>query len=145
MLVRRRVLHLIGVGVALTGASRIARTQAPEGTPKLTQLLKTDLQGQGQTVQETVVNLLEMPPSVGAPWHMHPGAQELLYALEGILIVEVEGQRMTTLKAGECYAIPADTPHLARNESTSAGAKALVVHSRSGKDKPFVIAVRRAT
>ena len=145
MLVRRRVLHLIGAGVALTGASRITKAQAAEGTPKLTQLLRADLQGQSQTVQETVVTLLEMAPAVGAPWHMHPGAQELLYALEGILIVEVEGQGMTTLKPGECYAIPADTPHLARNESTSAGAKALVVHSRGAKDLPLVVAVKKAT
>src|SRR5215211_6314564 len=33
MLVRRRVLHLIGAGVALTGASRITKAQAAEGTP----------------------------------------------------------------------------------------------------------------
>jgi quercetin dioxygenase-like cupin family protein len=96
-------------------------------------------------VRESVVSLVEFGPGVAAPWHMHPGAQEILYALEGNLVVEIQGQGTSTVKAGECSIIPADVPHLARNESTSQGAKALVVHSRSDKDKPLVVPVQRAT
>jgi quercetin dioxygenase-like cupin family protein len=96
-------------------------------------------------VQESVVSVVEFGPDIAAPWHMHPGAQEILYTLEGNLVVEIEGQGMTTVRTGECSIIPADIPHLARNDSTSAGAKALVVHSRSVKDKPLVVAVKRAS
>ena len=70
LLVRRRFLHLAGAALALPAATRTALAQAAPGMPKLTLLLKTDLQGQDQKVQETVVNILEMAPGVGAPWHM---------------------------------------------------------------------------
>ena len=101
------------------------------------------MEGQGQAVQETVVSLVEFGPGVSAPWHMHPSAQETLYALDGNVVVEVEGRGTTNVKLGEAYIIPGDIPHLARNESTDATVKALVVHSRGIKDKPFVVSVKK--
>jgi quercetin dioxygenase-like cupin family protein len=141
-IVRRRFLHLAGLAFTTIGTSRVIQAQTP---PTLTQILRKDLEGQGQTVQESIVNVVEFGPGVAAPWHMHPGAQEILYTLEGDLIVEIEGQGTMTVTAGACSIIPADIPHLARNDSTSTAAKALVVHSRSAKDKPLVVPVRRAT
>jgi quercetin dioxygenase-like cupin family protein len=73
--------------------------QAPQGGPKLTQILRGDLQGQDQTVRETVVNVLDMPAGAAAPWHMHPGAQEVLFVIEGSLSVEIEGRGTSMLKA----------------------------------------------
>jgi quercetin dioxygenase-like cupin family protein len=145
MLVRRRFLHLAGAAVALPASLRTAMAQAPQGTPKLTLLLKADLQGQDQKVQETVVNVLEMAPGVGAPWHMHPGAQEIIFVLDGALAVEVEGQGTKAIKAGEIILIPPEIPHLARNDSANAMARALVTHSRADKDKPFLVVVKRPT
>jgi quercetin dioxygenase-like cupin family protein len=118
------------------------QTQAQAG-PKLAQVMRADLQGQGEKVQESVVNLAEFGPGSAAPLHMHPGAQEILYAIEGSLVVEVEGQAAATIKAGDAAVIPADIAHLARNESTSVTAKALVIHSRSDKGKPLVVAVKK--
>ena len=92
-----------------------------------------------------MVSIVEFGPGVASPWHMHPGAQEILYVQEGGLTIEVEGQGSTAIKAGEAAIIPADIPHLARNENTSVIAKALVVHSRSAKDKPLVVPVKKAT
>jgi hypothetical protein len=40
--------------------------------------------------------------------------------------------------------MPAEVPHLARNDGGS-GARALVIHSRADKEKPFVVPVKRAT
>jgi quercetin dioxygenase-like cupin family protein len=145
MLVRRRFLHLAGAAIAVPAAPRIALAQAAQGTPKLTPLLKADLHGQSQKVQETVVNLLEMAPGVGAPWHMHPGGQEIIFVLDGNLVVEVEGQATKEVKAGEIILIPAEIPHLARNDSIDTMAKALVTHSRADKDKPFLVVLRRST
>jgi quercetin dioxygenase-like cupin family protein len=139
LLVRRRFLHLTGAALALPAAARMALAQAAPATPQLTLLLKADLQGQDQKVQETVVNVLEMAPGVGAPWHMHPGAQEIIFVLNGDLVVEVEGQGTKAVKVGEIILIPAEIPHLARNDSASIVAKALVTHSRADKDKPFVV------
>jgi hypothetical protein len=76
-LVRRRFLRLAAAAVAAPATTGIVLAQAPQGGPKLTQILRNDLQAQDQKVQETVVNVLEMAPGVGAPWHMHPAAQEI--------------------------------------------------------------------
>ena len=82
----------------------------PAAGPKLTQILRQDLAGQDQQVQESVVSTVEFPPGAAAPWHLHTGAQEILYTLEGNLIVEVEGREPITVKAGQCSIIPADIP-----------------------------------
>ena len=140
--VRRDLLFLSGIAAGLT-AARIALAQAPQAGPRLTQILRTDLEGQGQTVQETVVSIVEFGPGSAAPWHLHPGAQELLYVMEGNLTIEVEGRGKKVVKMGEVEAIPAEFVHLARNESASAAAKALVMHSRSAKDKPLVVVVKK--
>jgi quercetin dioxygenase-like cupin family protein len=145
MLVRRRFLHLAGAALALSAAARMALAQAAQQTPKLTLLLKADLQGQDQKVQETVVNVLEMAPGVGAPWHMHPGAQEIIFVLDGNLVVEAEGQGTKKVSTGEIILIPAEIPHLARNDSANAMARALVTHSRADKDKPFLVVLKRPT
>jgi quercetin dioxygenase-like cupin family protein len=143
-LVRRRFLQLAASAAATPTATGIALAQAPQGGPKLTQILRGDLQGQDQTVRETVVNVLDMPAGAAAPWHMHPGAQEILFVIEGSLAVEIEGRGTSILKTGEIALIPAEIPHLARNDSGSL-ARALVTHSRADKDKPLVVAVKRST
>jgi len=144
-LVRRRFLQLAGGATILPAMSPITLAQTAQGTPKLKQLLKADLQGQGQSVQETVVNLLEMGPAVASPWHMHPGAQEIIYVLDGTLVVEVEERGASDVKTGEVILIPAEVPHLAKNGSASMMARALVTHSRADKDKPFLVVVKRST
>ena len=111
--------------------------------PKLTQILRKDLESQGQVVQETVVSVIDFGPGTAAPWHMHPGAQELLHVIEGSLVVEIEGSGVTLLTADEAAIIAADLDHLARNENTGASAKALVVHSRAAKDKPLMVVVKK--
>src|SRR5713226_8560180 len=95
-ILRRHFLQIAGVLVAVPSASRIVFAQAPAG-PKLIQVLKKDMEGQGQVVQETVVSIVEFGPGVSAPWHMHPSAQETLYTLEGNLVVEVEGRGLSAV------------------------------------------------
>ena len=85
--VRRRFLSIAGAALVLPVTVRIPNAQLSLGGPRLTQLLKADLTRQNQTVQETVVNLLEMAPGTSAPWHMHPGAQEIVFVFDGALIV----------------------------------------------------------
>ena len=139
-IIRREFLRLSGLAAAAPSLANIAVAQAG---PKLTQILRNDLEGQGQVVQETVVSIVEFPPGSAAPWHVHPGAQELLHVIEGSLIVEVEGKGSNILKAGEAGIIPAELVHLARNDSASTTGKALMVHSRAAKDKPLLVVVKK--
>jgi quercetin dioxygenase-like cupin family protein len=143
-IIRREFLLCAGAAASAMAVARFAQAQTAAAGPRLTQVLRKDLEAQDQRVEESVVSVVEFGPGIGAPWHMHPGAQEILYTLEGNLTVEIEGQGATTVKSGECSMIPADVPHLARNDGTTA-AKALVVHSRSAKDKPLVAPVKRAS
>jgi quercetin dioxygenase-like cupin family protein len=139
---RRRFLQACA-GAALPVSSS-GWAQPHQTSPKLTQILRADLQGQNQRVEETVVNVLEMAPAAEAPWHMHPGAQEFIYVLEGRLQVEVEGRAGQEVKAGGIILIPAETPHFARNDSGTI-ARALVTHSRAHKDKPFLVVLKGPT
>jgi quercetin dioxygenase-like cupin family protein len=141
-IIRREFLRLSGMGMMVPSIVNIALAQAQAG-PKLTQILRNDLEGQNHVVQETIVSIVELPPGAAAPWHIHPGAQELLHVIEGSLTVEIEGKGSTLLKAGEAGIIPAELVHLARNESGSAVGKALVVHSRAAKDKPLIVVVKK--
>jgi quercetin dioxygenase-like cupin family protein len=65
--------------------------------------------------------------------------------LDGALAVEVEGQGTKAVKAGEIILIPAEIPHLARNDSASAMARALMTHNRADKDKPFLVVLKKPT
>jgi quercetin dioxygenase-like cupin family protein len=141
-IIRREFLWLSSLSIGVPFFARAALAQAPTG-PKLTQILRQDLDGQNQLVQETVVSIVDFAPGTAAPWHTHPGAQELLHVIAGSLTVEIESKGTTLLKADEAGIIPADLVHLARNESTSVSAKALVVHSRSAKDKPLIVVVKK--
>jgi hypothetical protein len=57
-IIRREFLQLSGLAVAAPSIANIAVAQAQIG-PKLTQILRNDLEGQGQIVQETVVSIVE--------------------------------------------------------------------------------------
>ena len=141
--VRRRFLQIAGAALTASAASPAAWPQTPSGAPKGSQILRRDLEGQGQKVEETVVTIVEFPPGAAAPWHAHPGAQELLFGLDGQLTVEVDGQPLTTINVGDTGVIPGDVLHTARNESTSA-AKVVVVHSRSDKAKPLIVVAKKS-
>jgi len=144
-LVRRQFLGCVGAALALPVTSRMAVAQLPQAGPKLTQILKSDLQDQDQKVEETVVNILDVAPGAGAPWHIHPAAQEIIFVVDGNLTVEVDGQGTKVMKAGDIILIRAEVPHLVRNESAGAPVKALVTYSRADKAKPFLVVMKRAT
>jgi quercetin dioxygenase-like cupin family protein len=121
----------------------VAQGGYEQGGPKATQILRSDLLGQDNRVQESVVTLVEFSPGQAAPWHMHPGAQEILYLVEGNLTVEVEGQEAKTITAGDIVLTPAEVPHSVRNAGTNVTAKGVVMHSRADKQKPLLVNVKR--
>src|SRR5437762_8895150 len=75
-LIRRRFLCLTGAAAVLPIYSRVVAAQGVQSGPKLTQILRSDLKGQGEKVQETVVNVLEMGPGASkGPRHSQSGRE----------------------------------------------------------------------
>jgi quercetin dioxygenase-like cupin family protein len=140
---RREFLYLSALAAALPEISQSAFAQAQPTAPKFSQILRQDLEGQGQKVEETVAILGDFGPGSASPWHMHPGAQELFFVSDGRVTLEVEGREPRVINAGEAGIIPADVAHLVRNDSANLSAKALVLFSRSAKDKPLLVLVKR--
>jgi quercetin dioxygenase-like cupin family protein len=58
-------------------------------------------------------------------------------------MAEVEGRDATMIEAGGVVLIPADVPHSVRNNDANVSVKALVIHSRSDKQKPLLLDVAR--
>jgi len=101
------------------------------------------LVGQNQKVTETVVTVVAFPPGAESTWHIHPGAQELVFGLQGKLTLEIDGKGTKSIGAGETSLVPADVAHTVRNETTGEPAKILVVYSRSDKNSPVRVDVNK--
>ena len=139
---RREFLYLSALASALPAMPHTVLAQV-QATAKFSEILRQDLESQGQHVQETIAIAADFGPGTASSWHMHPGAQELFFVADGRVTLEVEGREPRALNSGEAGIIPADTAHLVRNESASLGAKGLVVFSRSAKDKPLLVVLKR--
>jgi quercetin dioxygenase-like cupin family protein len=142
---RREILLTAGGAITASAMPALAFAQMAPGGPRFNLIVRQDLVSQGQTVQESVLNIAEFGPGMSSPWHMHPGAQEILFVLDGLLTVEIESKGTTRLKAGDAVIIAAEIPHVVRNENAGATSRALAIYSRSDKAKPFVMPVKKAT
>lgn len=77
------------------------------------------------TAYETVIGIAEIAPDVGIGRHTHPGP-ESGYLIEGGFELLIDGQPPRMLKAGDSYAVPANTVHDAK--TGAAGAKVLATY-----------------
>lgn len=123
----RRTAIILGltlaVGIAL-GALGDRILHAQQQSVKRTELLRADLEGMAG--KEGIVYVAELAPGASAGKHFHPGP-EFAYVLEGSLIFEGQGKPPVTLKRGEVLHNPSKEVHDAKNASTTASAKVLVV------------------
>ena len=140
-LVRREFLQLTGA-IAMTSAA--SRPSEGAAGPSPTEILRSDLIGQDQRVAETLVTVVSFPPGSVSSWHVHPGAQELVFGLQGKLTLEIDGRGAKSIGVGETGLIPADVAHTVRNETDGEPARILVVYSRSDKTSPLRVDVNKA-
>jgi quercetin dioxygenase-like cupin family protein len=133
-------LILVGGLVAGIGAmgGSVAQAQAPNA-PTAKQLLQTDLKGVAG--QEALVFVVDFAPGQILPWHVHPGGHELVYGLEGTLVIEDQNSKKLTVKTGDVSHVDPDVGHTARNEGTTL-AKVLVVRVKD-KAKPVAAPFQR--
>ena len=103
---------------------------------KRTMLQKNDLSTKGR---EAVQVLAEFAPGAAAGKHTHPG-EEMGYVMEGTLVLEVEGKKPLTLKAGDVFFVPAGVVHDGKNVG-SGPAKVLATYVIE-KGKPVATPVK---
>jgi len=113
---------ILALGVA-AGAIGVQVLMAQPAPVTRTILQQKDLEG---TVgREVMMYRADFVPGGGLGRHFHPGP-ELLYILEGALILETDGHPPVTLKAGDSAHLPFKHIHKARNASNSEQVKVLV-------------------
>jgi Uncharacterized conserved protein, contains double-stranded beta-helix domain len=91
-LLRREFLYLSGVAAAISAMPRTVLAQVQQATAKFSEILRQDLESQGQHVQETIAIVADFGPGTASSWHLHPGAQELFFVSDGRVTLEVEGR-----------------------------------------------------
>jgi quercetin dioxygenase-like cupin family protein len=64
--------------------------------------------------REGIMVAAELAVGGAAPRHTHPG-EEFVYVLEGTATFDMAGQPLLTIKPGDAFVIPPNTPHVARN------------------------------
>ncbi|HWE21869.1 MAG TPA: cupin domain-containing protein [Hyphomicrobiaceae bacterium] len=101
-------LLTIAAGLLLVVSVAAAQTITPPAKEpvKRTPLQKTEYPD-GHVI---IMQLLETDPNTAIARHTHPGV-ETSYVLEGEIELAVEGSAPLTVKAGESFAVPANTPH----------------------------------
>lgn len=123
--------------VLLTFALVVAASVATQAQGiKRSVLQKTDVPGSSY---ESVLGLAEVPAGISIGLHTHPGTEQGTL-LEGELVLSVDGQPDKTLKPGDSWLIPANTPHDAK--AGSGGAKVIAVYVVE-KGKPLASAFKR--
>ena len=81
----------------------------------------------GEPGKEIDIQVYTFPPGSAVPWHIHPGAHEIEYGLEGTLMIEEAGNAPYPLKAGASNYLAPDVVHRGWNASQTEPAKVYVV------------------
>ena len=143
--IRMRFVRTSGFGTALSaalicGVAHLAPAQQPGASPVTrTELIKRALPvGNFRNVQAILINL---QPGASAPRHRHDVAV-LAYVLEGMVENQFDGGVTLTYKEGDSWWEAPGTVHdVARNASTTARARLLVVYIGE-EGKPATVPMR---
>lgn len=111
---------------ALAGAGLLyAREEAPQLKVEAQHLMTAPVAGDPS--KEVDIQVYTFPPGSSVPWHIHPGAQEFEYELEGTLMIEEQGKAPRALKSGEAFHLAPDVVHRGWNPSNTETAKVYVL------------------
>lgn len=100
---------------AICGITEFVATEAsaqgapPAATPGVTRKILSQTDGPAPGYVTLLVEAT-IEPGVAAGRHTHPGI-ESAYILEGAFELPIQGQPTRTVKAGDGFQIPAETPH----------------------------------
>jgi quercetin dioxygenase-like cupin family protein len=119
---RRSVILALAGGTALGAIGSQVLMAQPTAVTR-TMLQQKDLEG--AEGRELLMYRADFVPGGVLGRHFHPGP-ELIYVLEGALILEQDGHSPVTLNAGDTAYLPHKHIHKARNASTTGQVKVLV-------------------
>ena len=126
------------VAAGLAASALLVGSASAQDQPiKRTELMRYDLPG--APGKEVVVYISDLAPGANGGRHHHPG-EEIVYMLEGTVVLEPDEGRPVTLHKGEIARNPAYQVHNARNSSATEPAKAYVVIVGADKGQPLAIA-----
>jgi len=109
----RLTIVLAAVALVATTGTLLARPQGEQPSP----LKRTVLQTHALTSapgHDGITVLAELAVGAAAPRHTHPG-EEFVYVLAGTATFDMAGQPRLTIKPGDAFFIPPNTPHVATN------------------------------
>ena len=116
------VALMVGIVVGVLGSRMLsAQEQLRRGTI-LQRMELTGVKG-----KEAILVLRDLPPGAESGKHMQSG-NEIVYVLEGSVILEVQGKPPVTLKAGEAFQTKPREVHNVKNASPTAPGKALAFY-----------------
>jgi quercetin dioxygenase-like cupin family protein len=118
--VRVAAASLAALGLAGFSAQSL---HAQDALKAGTVLQKTDVAGG----QEGMLVLREVPPGGESGFHTNTGG-EIVYILEGSVILEVRGKEPVTIKQGAAFATKAGELHNVKNASATEPCKALAFY-----------------
>ncbi len=130
-----RFILASAAAVCLTATFLGVQAQAPAPFTR-TVLQQGDLSIPGK---EAVIALAQFQPGGMSGRHVHPG-EELAYVVSGVIVVEVDGQPLKTVRNGEAIMVPAGRIHNARNVGT--GIATVLATYVVDKGKPVATAVQ---
>jgi quercetin dioxygenase-like cupin family protein len=124
----KRIQLLVGVVLALSVAlgvlgGRMLSAQDPLKSGK--ELQRAELAS--AKGMEAILVLRELPPGSESGKHTQSG-NEVVYILEGSVVLEVQGKAPVTLKAGEAFKTAAGEVHNVKNANAGAPGKALAFY-----------------
>jgi quercetin dioxygenase-like cupin family protein len=135
-LLTRRDLAFLAAAAAAAASNAPAHAQnAPYGGQGVNLKVIVDQELAGFPLQMTRLTLIEFAPGSSITRHHHPAAQEVVFGMDGGLMIDVEGEGKKIIKAGDVLVIPTSVVHFPHAEGTSA--KVLAIHSITDKSKPF--------
>ena len=97
----------------LLAASLAGLAQSPTSPVAASGIKRTILQKSDLGDRELVMGLAEIAPGAAAGRHYHYGTENG-YVIEGSATLEIDGEPVRTLNAGDSYVIPAGKVHDAR-------------------------------
>ena len=133
---RNRLTVWTGQAVAAVLAGSLSLVAVPAMAEKVTPLMAQDLAGLAG--KEGMMLTVEYAPGAASTKHRH-NAHVFVYVLKGSVVMQVEGAKAVTLRAGQTfYESPGDIHSVSKNASATQSAKFLVFVVKDKSAPPLV-------